>query len=201
MSREYAGKRREQHRLVVRPGRARDQCWRAAAESEEGLVGAHAGDPVHHAVIARIAQDPDALGRDPKPRESRRIFLGDRGGGAYCLVAGAKQCSCRPAQPATAGTHRGRDDGDVGAARGRAHGELGPEVELREDQKIGRQRVEQGLDRARQVIGEIVGHVHRKPAGERLRGRAEMGVDVLRRGTSLPQLEQHALRLKPFAYR
>ena len=191
----------EQRGLVLRPRRARDQCRRASAEPKQWLVLAHAGDPLDHAVVARVAQHSNAVGGNPESGQALGILLRNRGGHAHRLVARSEYRSRRPAEPAATRTHRGRHHRD-GRPTGRgANSQLGPEIELREDEEVGPERAQQRLHRAREVVGEIIGDVDRKPAGERLGGGTEVGVDELSVGATAAQLVEHALRLQPLADR
>ncbi len=79
--------------------------------------------------------------------------------------------------------------------------QLGPEVEFRENEKIGAQRFEQRADIARQIIGQVSRRVHGKTSRQRLCGRAEVRIDELANGTDSAQCVDDALCLEALADR
>ena len=120
---------------------------------------------------------------------------------ATLAVARREELARRPSKPAASCRDRPRDDGDGRSARGGARGELGPEIELREDEEIGAKRFKEPIGGGRQIVREEIGGVGRDAAGQRLGGGAEVGVDELGVGAELAELFEHALGLEPLAHR
>jgi hypothetical protein len=139
----------EQNRLIFRPCRTCHQGGSAFSEPEQRLIGRYSPHPVCDAVETRITKHPDPVGSHTEAGKSHRVVGRDRGRGRNRAVSRSEQRPSGPAEPATANAHGGSYDGDFGSRGRRAGGQLRPKVELRKDQQVGLQHVEQAVYGAR----------------------------------------------------
>ena len=197
------GEGREQHGLVRRPGGAGHQGGRAAAEAR-AAARRPATAATRAATLSKRGSPSTRIrsGWHAEAGEPRRVRLGDGARGGHGLVAragaasgrasGAGRCPGSPWRRRAPPRCRGPRPGWRAPARGPAW------------------RTPAGRARARRAAGRRArgdrraGSRPRPPRrrrGQRLGGRAEVGVDQLAVGHEAAQLEQHALRLEPFAHR
>lgn len=199
MPRAQLRKGREEHRLVGRPGAARHEGERRIGDGEQRVGPVDGGHHAEDGVDARIAGHLDRLGRRAELRHPGAVRGRDRPDRVEDFVAAAGRHEGGPAQPTA---HRGdgrRDHGDVRAARRGARGEFRPEVELGEDQQVGSDGLEDRVDIAGEVVGEIAGAINRQRGREALRRGREMGVEQLQVGAAAAERLEDRLGLQSLA--
>src|SRR5262249_8726656 len=85
-------------------------------------------------------------------------------------VRGARPPPRRPAEARAGGRDRCGDEAEFDATRRGAEGELGPDVELGEDEGRGAEGVEGGPDGGGAVPGQVVGDIRGEAPGQALGG-------------------------------
>ena len=153
------------------------------------------------AIEPRVTEDADRRGGNAEAHESSGISLRDRGCGRDAGISRGEQLSRGPPKSSASGRHGTGNHGNRNPPVGGTRRQLGPEVEFRENEKIGSQRFEQRADIARQIIGQVSRRVHGKTSRQRLCGRAEVRVDELANGTDSAQCVDDALCLEALADR
>ncbi len=87
-----------------------------------------------------------------------------RRGGSDGAVTGFQQPPSEPAKTTAARAYRGRDESDVGPAAGCPGGQLGPEVELGEDQEVGLEGPQQAIHVLGQIVRKVVRSIEAIPS-------------------------------------
>jgi hypothetical protein len=198
---KHAGKGTEQNGLVSRPGRPRHQGRRSVPEPEQWVLGGDCLYPRDHAIESRVAQDLYSLRSDAQPLEPGCIAGTDRGGRSDGAVTGLQQPPSEPAKTAAPRAYRGRYESYVGPPAGRAGGQLGPDIELGKDQKVGLQCSQQPVHVLGEIVREVIRDIGGYSLGQRLSRGTEMGIHDLTLGAPGTQREQDALGLAALSHR
>ena len=202
---EQVDERGEHDRLVARPGGARHDGERPGGrggEPRERLARpVEALGALRDAVVARVARHFDHVAPRAQLPEPPAVVLADRPHAIERAVGGLRPAARGPAQPRALERHGRRNQPQLHAAAPRGERELGPHVELREHQRRGLQRFQDGRDVGGAVEREVVHQVHGEGAGESLGRGREVGVDELPLRPLSPKTLQHGLRLQALAHR
>src|SRR6266550_4449312 len=105
------------------------------------------------------------------------------------------------AQPRAVRRYRSGDEAQLHAALRRREGQLGPHVELREDERGGPERLERGPHFSRAVEREVIRHIDRQAARQPLGRRGEKRIRELPVGGLGAHRLEHRLRLEALAHR
>jgi hypothetical protein len=163
------------------------------------MVNVPAGAALGHTVVARIAGHGDRLGPGAEQLEPAAVVVADRADAIEGTVRRLGPLTRRPPQPGAFRRHGGRDQAELHAPVRGGEGELGPHVQLAEDEGRRLEGVEHRLHVAGPVEGEVVSHVHGQVAGQALgRGGEEREGELPLRLLGAQGFE-HGLGLQPLA--
>src|SRR5438132_1453177 len=125
-----------------RPTRAA-ACAMPARWSGLGSCGARTSRAVGDAVVPRIPRHFDGRRASPQLLEAAAVLLADRADALEGAVRGLGPAAGRPTEPRAVRRYRSGDEAQLHAALRRREGQLGPHVELREDERGGPERSEE----------------------------------------------------------
>src|SRR5216117_4131526 len=153
------------------------------------------------AVVPRIPRHFDGRRASPQLLEAAAVLLADRADAFEGAVRGLRPAAGRPTEPRAVRRHRGRDEAQLHAALRRRQGQLGPHVELREDERGGPERLERAPHFSRAVERQVIRHIDRQAARQPLGRRGEKRIRELPVGGLGAHRLEHRLCLEALAHR